>query len=277
MKQGDSGGFRYWIHRRKAQIRSIIWIALVLGTTVNLLPNIGNEFQVAKLWPLIAIVSVGAIVEGLMFFAEPRDKMALAKSQLELLNSMPPLFGLIKGASEVSIIGGTMKTFTDDARNLDALKFAISDGRNVRILLMHPFGGGVESTARARMARAQMTGGKGTTPEMLAQEIEHSISRLRDHCGVSIDSHIRLYREHPTFSLYDFGSSCMLTVYTLGRGASSPAIYIPSTRTNNEFVLGLREGFKELWTAPTTEGLEVETQRKKSGLVTEKRGVRKKS
>ena len=156
-----------------------------------------------------------------------------------------------------------MKTFTDDARNLEALKKAISDGRSVRILLMHPSGAGVESTARARIARAQMNGGRGTTPEMLAQEIQHSINRLRDHCGLSIENQIRLYREHPTFSLYDFGSSCMLTVYTLGRGTSSPAMYIPSTRANSDFVSGLREGFRELWTAPSTEGLEVETQRKR--------------
>jgi len=278
MKQSDPGGFRSWIHRRKAQIRSTIWVALVLGTTVNLLPSLGNQFQLSKLWPLISIVLTGAVIEALMFFAEPRDKISLAKSQLELLNRIPPLYSLVRDAGEISIIGGTMKTFTDDARNLEALKTAISNGRSVRILLMHPSGGGVESTARARIARAQLNGGRGTTPEMLAQEIEHSIRRLRDGCGLSIDNQIRLYREHPTFSLYDFGTSCMLTVYTLGRGASSPAIYIPSARANSDFVSGLREGFKELWTAPTTEGLEVETHRKRdSGREVEKKIVRRSS
>ena len=262
MKQGKPSGFRVRIRNRKSQIRSVVWIALVLGTAVNLLPNLGNGFRLSTLGPLLGIVLTGTLVEILMFIAEPRDRLSLAESQLDLLNVIPPLFELIKRAPEVSIIGGTMKTFTDDVRNLNAIKSMIDDGKNVRILLMHPSGGGVESTARARM-----TAGKGTTTEMLAQEIEHSLNRLTNLCGEPIEKSIRLYREHPTFSLYDFGSSCLLTVYTLGRGASSPAIFIPSATANMDFVSGLRAGFKELWTAPTTESLELVRQRKKDETI----------
>ncbi len=83
-----------------------------------------------------------------------------------------------------------------------------------------------------------------------------SVSRLVDCCGPSILNSIRLYREHPTYSMHCFGVRWILTVYTLGRGASSPALSFSETDATKAFTEGLRQGFDELWRAPTTEALD---------------------
>jgi len=45
----------------------------------------------------------------------------------------------------------------------------------------------------------------------------------------------------------------MLTVYTLGRCASSPAIHFDAVSEKALFATALHRGFDELWDAETTE------------------------
>ena len=242
---------KLWIHKSKGQIRTTLWSALVLGVGVNILSSIGDGIGQKQFIPLLIAVIAGIAAEVAIVISRPSHKVIFAKSQLDLIRQLPEFHQLVSDASELLLLGGTMKTLTDDARTMAAIKQAVLEGRPIRILLMHPNGGGVESTVRARR-----TSGKSVTEDDLRMEIKTSVGRLIDFCGPTIQNSIRLYREHPTFSMHCFGMKWILTVYTIGRGASSPAIFFTETQSTSNFVRGLRQGFDELWRAPTSSALE---------------------
>jgi len=240
-----------WIHKSRSQLRATLWSALVLGVGVNILSSIGDGIGQKQITPLIIVVFAGITAEAAILVSRPRNKVVFAQSQLDLIRRLPEFHQLVSDASELLLLGGTMKTLTDDSRTMEAMKQAVLDGRPIRILLMHPNGGGVESTVRARR-----TAGRSISVDDLRAEIKTSVARLIDSCGSTIQNSIRLYREHPTYSMHCFGVKWILTVYTIGRGASSPAIFFTETESTSLFAEGLRQGFDELWRAPTTSALE---------------------
>lgn len=222
-----------------------------MGVVANVLSSVGDGINRQQLIPLGLALTLGVFVEAVILASRPADVSLFAASQLDLIRRVPEYHKLIGEATEVLLLGGTMKTLTDDSRTVEAIRDAVREGKFVRILLMHPFGGGVESTGRARRAA-----GKSTTDNDLRAEIKSSVGRLVDCCGPSIQHSIRLYREQPTYSMLCMGSKWVLTVYTMGRGASSPAVYFTESEPTTSFADGLRHGFEELWRAPTTSSLD---------------------
>lgn len=239
------------IYAVRGQIRAVLWIAVVLGVLVNILSTISDGFGRRQIIPLLIALAVAGAAEAAIFVSKSAPTALFAPSQIDLLRRIPEFHTLVSEATELLLLGGTMKTLTDDARTVEAIHGAVKAGKSVRILLMHPHGEGVTSTARARK-----TAGKSVTEADLRSEIKTSIARLIDCCGPGVQHSIRLYREHPTYSMHCFGSRWVLTVYTLGRGASSPALFFTESAATSEFARGLRKGFDELWGAPTTSTLD---------------------
>ncbi|KJE76897.1 hypothetical protein [Ferrimicrobium acidiphilum] len=237
---------RVFRHRREA--RGFVWGALGVGLFVNLISG-GSTILSRFVLPLIIFGIIVVFLELAILYSRPSRTIIFQDSQVNLLRKIPPFATLIRDSTEILILGGTLKTFTDDSAALDALStFYRAFPNTLRILIMHPGGDGLKSTASARAAR-----GNSDTLQSLGAEVIHSLNRLQDSAGKTILKNIRVYKEHPTYSMYKLGSAWILTVYTLGRGASSPAVYFHSVDDREEFAAALERGFTELWEASTTQ------------------------
>ena len=236
-----------WTYSHRSQIRALVWGALVLGVGTEAITSFDSGLKPRTLGVFAAVLGMALVAECAITLSRPNLRIKFSASQSELLRQVPELHLLIAEAPEVMLLGGTMKTLTDDSRVIEAINKSLQDGKHVRILLMHPRGTGIQSTARARQS-----GGKSVTADDLATEVKTSLNRMVDGCGVAVLDAIRLYSEHPTYSLFCFGSKFMLTIYSTGRGASSPALFLGQSEKTNEFIRGLRRGFDDLWRSPTT-------------------------
>lgn len=241
---------RVWLHDHRRSIRAIVYGVIAVGVALNLLTSAGAIDSFSATVSVVAVTILVVVTEVVLFTSRPRQTAFFSGSQLQLLkrSDIPSLASMIASADQIQILGGTLKTFTDDSDALDALRrFCETNPSRLRILMMHPESEGLKSTARARQAR-----GKSDTAESLGSETLHSLNRLRDALGDSIIRDISVYCEHPTYSLQRFGRFMMVTIYTLGRGASSPALFVERTDGNRDFFDALLRGFNEVWGAATS-------------------------
>jgi hypothetical protein len=153
----------------------------------------------------------------------------------------------IAGANSVDLMAGTLKTFTERRADIHSLHNRFRAGCTVRILVMNPNGDGVHAMANERQAQRS-----NIMPEDLSNEIRQSLKRLLlEFSPDELASILRFYRGNPHSSLQRFGGLYIITLYTFGRGGSSPAIAV-SRSDNAEFCDLIDRGFSELWNSPTT-------------------------
>lgn len=238
------------LYARRSNVRAVIYSGIGVGILATFISTLGQHGTSVSQWlvPAASFAAIALFAEALIFLSRPKASSIFAGNQIGLLHDLPSLHSLIDSSDSILILGGTLKTFTDDSENLSALARHFAQNRPLRILAMHPDSQAIVSTARARAARS-----RSDTPASLASEVETSLARLTHALGDGALRHIALYKEHPTFSLYKLGDQCLLTVYTIGRGASSPAIWFTESEDRKQFVKSLCRGFDELWSAKSTQ------------------------
>jgi len=250
MEGGMIRNLSCWTCIHRGTVRGVVYGGIGLGIAINFLTD--DAVSVARIaWLLFLFAGIAITAESLIFTGRPKGKILLDGSQTALTRreSVPSFVEMIEESENIWLLGGTFKTFTDDSRNLEALaRFYARRSSGLQILMMHPEGQGLESTARARRAR-----GKGDSVITLQMEIAQSLNRFVDYLGPQCVRQIYVFKEHPTYAMYKFGNKWIVTVYTLGRGASSPAMYFKEIDSTREFCQGLERGFNDVRDAETTE------------------------
>jgi len=215
---------------------------LTSGALLTLAIQLSNEEIDLNLFLSWGAVLVGLSVttEGTIHFAR-RSVIAFARTAQLFLNQVPVW---IQQTEEIAILGGTLKSLTDQSHILEVLGQYCKAGKHVRILLMHPDSEDVPIVTRARGARLNF--------EMLAEryreEIRASILRLVSHLGAdSVCKCLKLYSYAPTMAIHKYGKTYYLTCYTFGRGGSSPGLVVRRGPRTEEFCESLDRGFDELW------------------------------
>jgi hypothetical protein len=177
---------------------------------------------------------------------------AFARSWNALLDRIPPLPSLIRESNAVDLLGGTFKSFTDRAENIDALRSVLDRDAPVRILIMHP-----DSQANALRAQDRKARGVTTSVERLAHEVLVSLMRFVDHLGVDTTMQsVRLYDSLPHNAVYRLGTFYLVNLYTFGRGGSSPALGFPRNEETADLCAALDASFNDQWAASSTHALQ---------------------
>ena len=179
---------------------------------------------------------------------KPMSSVLLATSQLALLKGTPPHWADIDASDEVRILSDTLKSFTDNQDNLDALKrLRARDGR-LHVLLMSPTSNGLKVSARARSELGRLD-----TAASLSHEVLGSLRRLCSTLGAPcFHSCVRLYDYPAYYASYIFGKAAFLTMFTYGRGGSSPSFYLPASGGHDAMLQAYRKAFDETWGAAST-------------------------
>jgi len=165
-----------------------------------------------------------------------------------LTENLPPIHELIKNSDTVYFLGGTFKTLTDDERNILAMKELLDKGIKVRILIQDPTGEGLRMRAEERQEKGQTI-----TRKDLSMEVVRSIIRIADRIGPDILPDImKAYGGLIHNSYYRLGNLYVLTIYTFGRGGSSPSFSVMRDEDTMKFCDKLDTGFDDLWNAPST-------------------------
>lgn len=161
-----------------------------------------------------------------------------------------PTKALLEAADSVDILGGTLKTFVEHNAAIRALHDRHRARAQVRILLMEPGTWGTRQAVEERRARG------ATTPEdMFDREILDTLRRLADEFSPAVLCDVvRLYPTSRRASVHRYGDRYIVTLYTFGRGASSPTLTL-RRQGHEAFCGGLDQGFTELWEAGTTRRL----------------------
>ena len=160
---------------------------------------------------------------------------------------------LIGRAQQIELLTGTLKTFTERSANIKALYERHRAGAQVRLLMMAPQGDGVQSAAAERSYR-----GAPLRVDDLRQEIAKGIGRLLLEFPQDVLSQIlRLYTGSPHSAIARYGDCYIVTMYTFGRGGSSPTFALQRPQ-HKAFCQALDRGFQELWEAKSTIRLDVQ-------------------
>jgi hypothetical protein len=158
---------------------------------------------------------------------------------------------LIATSDRIELLSGTLKTFTERSANIAALYQRHRTGVPVRLLLMSPQGEGLRIAAAERRDR-----GGGIDVDDLRREINQSVERLLLIFPFKeLKQVLRFYAGSPHSAVARYGEQYILTVYTFGRGGSSPSIALQRPQ-HTDFCKGLDLGFHELWNAESTVALE---------------------
>lgn len=158
-----------------------------------------------------------------------------------------PTRALLEAADSVDILSGTLKTFVEHNAAIRALHDRYRARTQVRILLMEPGNWGSRLAVEERRARG------ATTPD--DREILDTLQRLADEFSPAVLCDVvRFYPTSRRASVHRYGDRYIVTLYTFGRGASSPT---PTLRRQGHeaFCGALDQGFAELWNAGTTQRL----------------------
>lgn len=245
-----------WIWRRRFWIRSVVSTVLV---TVVLIPIALDWFNNAieptpERTTIIALLCASLLLATELLIARAHllshesKAVVYAIGQSKILKSVDAHCDILDGARQAKLLADTFKSFVDDAQNLVALKALLGRGGSLRILLMNPDGDGVNHTARARVDNGRLD-----SPASLRAEIRQSLRRLLHHLSQDeVCACVRLY-EYPAFyAAYLIDNTAFVTIFTYGRGGSSPTLFETNATAPSELWRGLDRGFDELWTAPST-------------------------
>lgn len=242
---------RRFVKKSRKQIRAVFYGVFIAGFTTVLFVDltkgtVTTEFVIK--WAMGLAVVVLFVEYCILFATYCRNKIETAGSQFALMQSLEPLWERLGRAQKIDLLGGTYKTFTDRAENLSALSKGIKSGCEVRILMLHPEGDGMADVVRSRNEL-----GRILRDGLISEEIKNSIGRLLEVVGLETTLKIlKLYNSAPRFSFYRIDSEYLVTIYTFGRGASSPAMYLDAKHGHNEICRSFDRGFRELWEAPST-------------------------
>ena len=161
-----------------------------------------------------------------------------------------PPKALLEAADSVDILAGTLKTFVANNATVRALHDRCRGGAQVRILLMEPGNWGSRQAVEERRAR-----GATTPDDMFDREILDTLQRLADEFSPAVLCEVvRLYPTSRRASVHRYGDRYIVTLYTFGRGGSSPTLTL-RRQGHEEFCSALDQGFAELWNAGTTQRL----------------------
>lgn len=237
--------------RSSGQIRATVYgflastgLPMIIGWTSGQMP-----LAAFVVWTVILCLAAVA-TEGYLAVRGNGAKVLVADSQVALTKRFVDLPRLIEGAGAggIDILGGTLKTFTDDRRTLEALRKADVAGTQIRILMIDPDGDGIEQMARQRKAVRS-----SASAAALRMEARQSLQRLADELGsTKLQRIAKVYQDLPHHSVYRIGSSFLVTVYRFGKGGSSPALFVVRGPRTKEFCDGFEEGFQDVWDAATT-------------------------
>ncbi len=145
--------------------------------------------------------------------------------------------------ADVLLLGGTFKTFTDDEDNLSSLKkFSEKHPNKVKILIMDPEGEGVKAAADARQQKKPKVSSRTLLAEIRASLIRFAEVLGNDWCAMNI----YFYGTYPTHSLFKVKDHWIVTPYTFGRGASSPALYFKESDATQGFCKKLEDSFEDM-------------------------------
>ena len=126
----------------------------------------------------------------------------------------------------------------------------------MRVLIMNPEGEGVRAIAEERQSQ-----GRNDSPADLGNEIRRNIRRLLlEFSPAELSTVLRYYSSTPHSSVHRYGEVYVATLYSVGRGSSSPCIAV-NRSDHDRFCESLKRGFDELWnscaaTTPSIEDLE---------------------
>jgi len=241
--------FRQIILANRRKVRRFVYPTSLLplvGVLTGLYFNLGPVSVSVSLFGIV-LVSV-FIFLGLVEFVlrTGGDDILLSPSQTNLFRMMESLVELIDGAKSIALMGGTFKSFTDNMENVHALS-RHGNRENIRVLMLCPGELGIQGINRARLDRYPSFG-----VNELDHEVIKSLQRFCKELGVALTCRVvRLYTVPPTISVYQFDCKIAITLYTFGRGASSPAVLV-TDRCGNEFCDSIKRGIDELWQAQST-------------------------
>jgi hypothetical protein len=209
--------------------------------------QVGRSFIVS--W-IVACLLLVALTEAVIGWARHQEEsVQFAASQYKITDHSPSLAERLLKAKDVVLVGGTFKTFTDRAENLDALlqRTAMGSERSTRLLILSP-----KARSLADIARARHELGRLVRLEDLEQEIRRSLARLAERLGDRMASVVKIYDGPLSVGIYRFDDEFMLTLYTYGRGASSPSILIRRSPEHSSFLDSVSRGVEEIWKAPSS-------------------------
>lgn len=245
------GRVRRFVKKSRKQIRAAFYGVFVAGFTIVIFVDLTKGTVTTDFvtkWAVGLAVVVLGVEYCILFATYCRNKIETAGSQITLMQSLEPLWDRLGHAQKIDLLGGTYKTFTDNAENLSALSKGIMSGCEVRILMLHPEGDGVADVVRSRRERRRIV-----NDGVISTEIISSIGRIYENIGFDNTLKVlKLYNSAPRCSIYHIDSEYLVTIYTFGRGASSPAIYLDAKHGHNEICKSFDRGFRELWEAPST-------------------------
>jgi hypothetical protein len=201
-------------------------------------------------WAGVYGVAAVAIELGLRRVDAQSGRVLTAGDNEGVRRAVGPTKALLEAADSVDILGGTLKTFVEHNAAIRALYDRYRARAQVRILLMEPGNWGSRLAVEERRAR-----GATTTDDMIDREILETLQRLADEFSPAVLCDVvRLYPTSRRTSVHRYGDRYIVTLYTFGRGASSPTLTL--RRPGHEaFCSALDEGFAELWNAGTTQRL----------------------
>jgi hypothetical protein len=209
----------------------------------------------ARLWLLLAWagvygVAVLAIELGLRRVDAQSGRVFTAGDNDGVRRVVGPTKTLLEAADSVDILAGTLKTFVENNAAVKALHDRYRARAQVRILLMEPGNWGSRQAVEERRAR-----GATTPDDMFDREILDTLQRLADELSPAVLCDVvRLYPTSRRASVHRYGDRYIVTLYTFGRGASSPTLTL-RRQGHAAFCSALDQGFAELWNAGTTQQL----------------------
>jgi hypothetical protein len=197
---------------------------------------------------LVAYLGTALVLELSLKQADLRSGRVLTASDNDGVRyRIDPTSALLDSADHIDILGGTLKTFVEHKAAVAKLHDRHRANAQVRVLLMEPGSWGTQLAVEERRAR-----GVTTPDDMFDREIIDTLRCLADEFSPRVLGQIvRLYPTSRRTSVHRYGDRYIVTVYTFGRGSSSPTLTL--RRQGNEgFCESLDRGFAELWNAKTT-------------------------
>ncbi|HEX8085007.1 MAG TPA: hypothetical protein VF529_12015 [Solirubrobacteraceae bacterium] len=206
----------------------------------------------ARPWLLLAWAGVYGVTAlamelGLRRVHARSGRVITASDNDGVRHVLGPTKALLEAADSVDILGGTLKTFVEHNAAIRALHDRHRARAQIRILLMEPGNWGSRLAVEERRAR-----GATTPDDMYDREILDTLQRLADEFSPAVLCDIvRLYPTSRRVSVHRYGDRYIVTIYTVGRGSSSPTLTL-RRQGHEAFCSALDQGFAELWNARTT-------------------------
>jgi len=235
-------------------------IAIPLAISISKNPS---EFEMSYIiiWALVFALLVSLTENYLAVSLDSKAKLKDTTSskiitsvgQSKLINLTNTHVQDIKEAKSISLLSDTLKSFADDESNLKSLGDFCRNNGDLKILLMSPNSNGVQQTVSARNANNRVE-----TESGYSEEIISSLRRISNHVPINtMAKSIRLYDYPAFYASYIFDGKAFVTVFTYGRGGSSPSMYVKDGRDHDDFFDGIKLGFSELWESGNIEKLSV--------------------